>query len=209
MFFRLSQIWFLLLIELLIFVNPQCWLCYLFICLCRNSVANGSPTTAKICSIFDLKTSYRSVTNCSAIGGWNFAAAFWNQPNSGYVFYYTHNYIMYTIILKFFRKHKYILTSVMNTHLKNYFLSFFRLPFFHSLFCFLWYRLCSNSNLILFSAGAPDPTAGASADDDHTWHLDEEQVCERVKAYLQGGYFNSNKPLHSLFAKVSTYTWSN
>lgn len=51
--------------------------------------------------------------------------------------------------------------------------------------------------------GAPDPTAGASADDDHTWHLDEEQVCERVKAYLQGGYFNSNKPLHSLFAKVS------
>ncbi|KAK7601487.1 hypothetical protein V9T40_008928 [Parthenolecanium corni] len=50
--------------------------------------------------------------------------------------------------------------------------------------------------------GAPDPTAGASADDDHTWHLDEEQVCERVKAYLQGGYFNSNKPLHSLFAKV-------
>lgn len=69
-------------------------------------------------------------------------------------------------------------------------------------------QLCLNLNWNYFSVrfctGAPDPTAGASADDDHTWHLDEEQVCERVKAYLQGGYFNSNKPLHSLFAKVST-----
>ncbi|VEN39671.1 unnamed protein product [Callosobruchus maculatus] len=33
-----------------------------------------------------------------------------------------------------------------------------------------------------------DPTAGASADDEHSWHLDEEQVCEQVKSYLsQGG----------------------
>lgn len=51
--------------------------------------------------------------------------------------------------------------------------------------------------------GAPDPTAGASADDDHTWHLDEEQVCEQVKSYLsQGSYYNANKQLNSLFAKV-------
>ncbi|XP_039276000.1 LOW QUALITY PROTEIN: zinc finger SWIM domain-containing protein 5 [Nilaparvata lugens] len=51
--------------------------------------------------------------------------------------------------------------------------------------------------------GAPDPTAGASADDDHTWHLDEEQVCEQVKSYLsQGTYYNANKQLNSLFAKV-------
>jgi hypothetical protein len=54
------------------------------------------------------------------------------------------------------------------------------------------------------SAGAPDPTAGASADDDHSWHLDEEQVCEQVKSYLsQGSYYNANKQLNSLFAKVS------
>nr|XP_008195955.2 PREDICTED: zinc finger SWIM domain-containing protein 4 isoform X2 [Tribolium castaneum] len=51
--------------------------------------------------------------------------------------------------------------------------------------------------------GAPDPTAGASADDEHSWHLDEEQVCEQVKSYLsQGGYYNANKQLNSLFSKV-------
>ncbi|XP_049825387.1 zinc finger SWIM domain-containing protein 5 [Aethina tumida] len=51
--------------------------------------------------------------------------------------------------------------------------------------------------------GAPDPTAGASADDEHTWHLDEEQVCEQVKYYLsQGAYYNANKQLNSLFSKV-------
>lgn len=51
--------------------------------------------------------------------------------------------------------------------------------------------------------GAPDPTAGASADDDHTWHLDEEQVCEQVRSFLsQGGYYNVNKQLVSMFAKV-------
>ncbi|XP_044736149.1 zinc finger SWIM domain-containing protein 4-like isoform X2 [Chrysoperla carnea] len=51
--------------------------------------------------------------------------------------------------------------------------------------------------------GAPDPTAGASADDEHTWHLDEEQVCEQVKSYLsQGSYYHANKQLNSLFSKV-------
>ncbi|XP_065337234.1 zinc finger SWIM domain-containing protein 4-like [Cloeon dipterum] len=51
--------------------------------------------------------------------------------------------------------------------------------------------------------GAPDPTAGASADDEHSWHLDEEQVCEQVRSYLsQGQYYNANKQLNSLFEKV-------
>ncbi|XP_077981379.1 zinc finger SWIM domain-containing protein 5-like [Glandiceps talaboti] len=51
--------------------------------------------------------------------------------------------------------------------------------------------------------GAPDPTAGASVDDDNCWHLDEEQVQEQVKAYLsQGGYYDSGKQLNSMFAKV-------
>lgn len=54
--------------------------------------------------------------------------------------------------------------------------------------------------------GAPDPTAGASADDEHSWHLDEEQVCEQVKSYLtQGAYYNANKQLNSLFSKVRNY----
>lgn len=54
--------------------------------------------------------------------------------------------------------------------------------------------------------GAPDPTAGASADDEHSWHLDEEQVCEQVKSYLsQGAYYNANKQLNSLFSKVNNY----
>lgn len=51
--------------------------------------------------------------------------------------------------------------------------------------------------------GAPDPTAGAAIDDDHSWHLDESQVCEAVKSYLgQGSYYNGNKQLNSLFSKV-------
>ncbi|XP_071117223.1 zinc finger SWIM domain-containing protein 5-like [Haliotis cracherodii] len=51
--------------------------------------------------------------------------------------------------------------------------------------------------------GAPDPTAGASIDDDNSWHLDEEQVREQVRTFLsQGGYLNSSNQLNSMFAKV-------
>eukprot|EP00064_Thunnus_orientalis_P005852 superscaffoldBa00000590_g5866 len=50
--------------------------------------------------------------------------------------------------------------------------------------------------------GAPDPTAGASIDDDNCWHLDEDQVREQVKQFLsQGGYYGSGKQLNSMFAK--------
>ena len=52
--------------------------------------------------------------------------------------------------------------------------------------------------------GAPDPTAGADAETDNSWHLDEEQVRDQVKSYLsQGGYYNANKQLCCMFAKVS------
>ena len=58
-------------------------------------------------------------------------------------------------------------------------------------------------NDVALFVGAPDPTAGASADDEHSWHLDEEQVCEQVRSFLsQGGYYNVNKQLVSMFAKV-------
>lgn len=51
--------------------------------------------------------------------------------------------------------------------------------------------------------GAPDPTAGASADDESCWHLDAEQVRQQVRNYLsQGGYSGSGKHLLSMFAKV-------
>ncbi|XP_014778427.1 zinc finger SWIM domain-containing protein 5 [Octopus bimaculoides] len=51
--------------------------------------------------------------------------------------------------------------------------------------------------------GAPDPTAGASIEDEHSWHLDEEQVQEQVKSYLsQGGYCTSANQLNSMFSKV-------
>ena len=51
--------------------------------------------------------------------------------------------------------------------------------------------------------GAPDPTAGAGADDESCWHLDAEQVREQVRTYLsQGGYYGSGKQLLSMFAKV-------
>ena len=55
-------------------------------------------------------------------------------------------------------------------------------------------------------AGAPDPTAGSNAEDENTWHLDESQVRDQVKNYLsQGGYYNSNKQLASMFAKVRQF----
>ncbi|XP_036383769.1 zinc finger SWIM domain-containing protein 6-like [Megalops cyprinoides] len=51
--------------------------------------------------------------------------------------------------------------------------------------------------------GAPDPTAGASVEDESCWHLDEEQVQEQVKLFLsQGGYHGNGKQLNLLFAKV-------
>lgn len=55
-------------------------------------------------------------------------------------------------------------------------------------------------------AGAPDPTAGASVDDENCWHLDEEQVQEQVKLFLsQGGYHGSGKQLNLLFSKVTAH----
>lgn len=58
--------------------------------------------------------------------------------------------------------------------------------------------------------GAPDPTAGASVDDDNSWHLDEDQVREQVRTFLsQGGYTGPSTQLHSMFAKVCVvpFTW--
>lgn len=61
--------------------------------------------------------------------------------------------------------------------------------------------------LFPFLTGAPDPTAGASIDDENCWHLDEEQVKEQVKLFLsQGGYYGSGKQLNSMFAKVRSKT---
>lgn len=58
-------------------------------------------------------------------------------------------------------------------------------------------------SLFPYLTGAPDPTAGASIDDENCWHLDEEQVKEQVKLFLsQGGYYGSGKQLNSMFAKV-------
>lgn len=63
---------------------------------------------------------------------------------------------------------------------------------------------CTTDRCALFAAGAPDPTAGASVDDENCWHLDEEQVQEQVKLFLsQGGYHGSGKQLNLLFSKVT------
>ncbi|XP_023565226.1 zinc finger SWIM domain-containing protein 5-like [Octodon degus] len=67
--------------------------------------------------------------------------------------------------------------------------------------------LCSNSEINQVN-GAPDPTAGASIDDENCWHLDEEQVKEQVKLFLsQGGYYGSGKQLNSMFAKTGWLPW--
>ncbi|XP_069127958.1 zinc finger SWIM domain-containing protein 5-like [Argopecten irradians] len=62
--------------------------------------------------------------------------------------------------------------------------------------------LCAKSEINLLP-GAPDPTAGASVDDDNSWHLDEEQVRETVRSYLsQDGYITVSNQLTFMFAKV-------
>ncbi|XP_048760414.2 zinc finger SWIM domain-containing protein 6-like [Ostrea edulis] len=62
--------------------------------------------------------------------------------------------------------------------------------------------VCAKSEINLLP-GAPDPTAGASVDDDNSWHLDEDQVRETVRCYLsQGGYLNMANQLTFMFAKV-------
>lgn len=53
--------------------------------------------------------------------------------------------------------------------------------------------------------GAPDPTAGACVDDQHIWHLDENQVNEKVQNYLNLVCSNSKdacKQINALFEKI-------
>lgn len=53
--------------------------------------------------------------------------------------------------------------------------------------------------------GAPDPTAGASSDDEHIWHLDENQVNEKVQNYLNLASSSSKeafKQINALFEKI-------
>lgn len=53
--------------------------------------------------------------------------------------------------------------------------------------------------------GAPDPTAGACTEDEHIWHLDENQVNEKVQSYLNSVVTNSKeagKQIHALFEKI-------
>lgn len=67
-------------------------------------------------------------------------------------------------------------------------------------------EILQSRSLINRIAGAPDPTAGACAEDEHSWHLDEEQVTEQVRSYLsQGTYYNGSKQLNALFSKVCNH----
>ena len=60
--------------------------------------------------------------------------------------------------------------------------------------------------MIVLTTGAPDPTAGGSAEEEHCWHLDGEQVKQQVGQYLtQAGYYNANKQLYFMFTKVSRF----
>lgn len=64
-------------------------------------------------------------------------------------------------------------------------------------------EILKKSSAINQIAGAPDPTAGQDAEEENTWHLDEAQVQDQVKAYLeQGGYYSASKHLTQMFAKV-------
>ena len=68
-------------------------------------------------------------------------------------------------------------------------------------------EILKKSSAINQIAGAPDPTAGQDAEEENTWHLDEEQVQDQVRTYLeQGGYYSAAKHLTQMFAKVRTVT---
>ena len=96
----------------------------------------------------------------------------------------------------------------VNVGLKLCFLDQFFVFSVSKCFCHCAIVLCLlvNACMCVFP-GAPDPTAGASIDDDNCWHLDEDQVREQVKQFLsQGGYYGSGKQLNSMFAKVCITT---
>ena len=64
-------------------------------------------------------------------------------------------------------------------------------------------EILKKSSAINQIPGAPDPTAGQDAEEENSWHLDEAQVQDQVKAYLgQGGYYSASKHLTQMFAKV-------
>ena len=64
-------------------------------------------------------------------------------------------------------------------------------------------EILKKSSAINQICGAPDPTAGQDAEEENSWHLDEAQVRDQVKAYLgQGGYYSASKHLTQMFAKV-------
>ncbi|CAG7632288.1 unnamed protein product [Allacma fusca] len=64
-------------------------------------------------------------------------------------------------------------------------------------------QILNNNSDINSIQGAPDPTAGPSYNERHSWAFDEDQVKEQVRNYLaQGLYYNANKQLHNLFNKV-------
>ena len=65
-------------------------------------------------------------------------------------------------------------------------------------------EILKKSSAINQIPGAPDPTAGQDAEEENSWHLDEAQVRDQVKAFLsQGGYYSASKSLTQMFAKVN------
>lgn len=66
-------------------------------------------------------------------------------------------------------------------------------------------EILQSKSVINSIAGAPDPTSGPCAEAEHSWHLDEDQVSEQVKNFLnQGsqGITNAIRQINALFAKV-------
>ena len=70
-------------------------------------------------------------------------------------------------------------------------------------------EIIKKSSAINQIPGAPDPTAGQDAEEENSWHLDEAQVRDQVKAYLgQGGYYSASKHLR-FSARTSTVLFTN
>lgn len=64
-------------------------------------------------------------------------------------------------------------------------------------------RILNRNSILNEIGGAPDPTAGASTEQENCWHLDEQQVTKQVTNFLADAS-HQIKQMNALFGKVSS-----
>lgn len=66
-------------------------------------------------------------------------------------------------------------------------------------------KMLNRHSILNAIKGAPDPTAGASTEQENCWHLDEQQITKQVTNILTfENNAHINKHINALFAKVNS-----